>query len=86
MSKKSHVHEVKRGLIKAKIRRTSTRAGEKFSVSIVRLYRNGDQWKESTRYGRDDIPIIRLVLDEAFGWIYCQQENEKRKIDEVVSR
>ena len=86
MNKKSHVHEIKRGLIKAKIRCASTRAGEKFSVSIVRLYRNGDQWKESTRYGRDDIPVIRLALDEAFGWIYIQQENEKRDLDEVVCR
>ena len=63
-------------MIKAKIRSKLTKTGTHFSVSVVRVYRNGDQWKESTRYGRDDIPIIRLVLDEAFGWIYLQQEAE----------
>lgn len=71
---RQQIHEIKRGMIKAKIRGKLTKTGTHFSVSVVRVYRNGDQWKESTRYGRDDIPIIRLVLDEAFGWIYLQQE------------
>jgi hypothetical protein len=85
MSRKNAVHEIKRGLIKAKIRRKPSRDGAKYSVSIVRLYRNGDHWKESTRYGRNDIPVIRLVLDEAFGWIYVQQENEKLELSSTVS-
>ena len=76
MANNNGLHEIKRGLIKARIHRKKTKEGNHFSVSIVRLYRNGDQWKESTRYGRDDIPVIRLVLDEAFGWIYVQQQNE----------
>ena len=76
MSNKYSVHEIKRGLIKARIHRKKTKEGTHFSVSIARMYRNGDQWKESTRYGRDDIPVIRLVLDEAFGWIYVQQEKD----------
>ncbi len=76
MKTKNQTHEIKRGLIKAKICGKRTKAGINFSVSIVRVFRNGDQWKESTRYGRDDIPVIRLVLDEAFGWIYSQQESE----------
>lgn len=79
MASKNGLHEIKRGLIKARVHRKKTKEGDHFSVSIVRLYRNGDRWKESTRYGRDDIPVIRLVLDEAFGWIYLQQENEKER-------
>ena len=38
-------------------------------MQVVRIYRNGDQWKESTRLGRDDIPLARLVLDEAYEWV-----------------
>jgi hypothetical protein len=40
------------------------------SVVVTRLFRNGDVWKESSRFGRDDIPILRLALDEAHTWIY----------------
>ena len=64
------VHEIRIGLIKATVRRTKTQSGLRHTVSIVRLYRNGDVWKESTRFGRDDIPAVRLALDKAYVWIY----------------
>ena len=61
--------EIRRGLIKARIWRRRSRTETRYSLSVVRLYRNGDQWKESTRLGRDDIPLVRLVLDEAYAWM-----------------
>ena len=39
---------------------------------MVRLYRNGDVWKESTRFGRDDLPLVKLVLDKAHTWTLRQ--------------
>ncbi len=60
------VHEIRRGLIKATVRRARTRSGLRHTVSVVRLYRNGDLWKHSTRFGRDDIPAVRLALDKAY--------------------
>jgi hypothetical protein len=65
------VHEIRIGLIKARIWRKHTRSGKRHNVSVVRLYRNGDVWKESTRFGRDDLPLVRLVLDHAHTWIYA---------------
>ena len=57
------VEEIRRGLIKVRIwQRRSKNNGVRYSLSVVRLFRNGDQWKESTRLGRDDIPLVRLVL------------------------
>jgi hypothetical protein len=73
-NKGAPVHEIRRGFIKVKIRSKRGDKRKHYSLSIVRLFRNGDQWKESSRYGRDDIPVIRLALDEAFGWILVQQE------------
>ena len=61
--------EIRRGLIKVRIWRRRSKQGTRYSVSIVRLFRNGDQWKESARLGRDDIPLARLVLDEAYTWM-----------------
>lgn len=62
-------HEIRRGLIKVRIWKRKPKNGVRYSLTIVRLFRNGDQWKESTRLGRDDLPVVRMVLDEAHTWI-----------------
>jgi len=67
---KQPTHEIRHGLIKVCICRKQTRSGLRHTLTIVRLYRNGDVWKESTRFSRDDIPLMRLVLDEAHTWIF----------------
>ena len=64
------VYEIRIGLIKAIVRRAKTRNGPRHTVSVVRLYRNGDIWKQSSRFGRDDIPAVRLALDKAHTWIH----------------
>jgi hypothetical protein len=65
----SPIHELRIGLIKARIWKKHTRSGVRHTVSVVRLFKNGDVWKESTRFGRDDLPMLRLVLDRAYGWL-----------------
>ena len=72
---KQPIHEIRHGLIKVRIWRKQTTSGLRHTLTIVRLYRNGDVWKESTRFYRDDIPLMCLVLDEAHTWIF---ENSKR--------
>ena len=61
--------EIRRGLIKVRIWQRRSKNGVRYSLSVVRLFRNGDQWKESTRLCRDDVPLVRLVLDEAHEWM-----------------
>lgn len=75
MPKRSYVHVIRRGLIRVRVCVATKKAGTHYSLSIGRLYRNGDQWKESKRYGRDDIPVVRLALDDAYGWILLQQSD-----------
>jgi len=41
-------------------------------LSLHRLYKNGDLWHESSRWGRDDIPFVRFLLDEAHTWMIQQ--------------
>jgi len=67
---KQPIHEIGHGLIKVRIWRKQTRSVLRHTLTIVRLYRNGDVWKESTRFSRDDIPLMCLVLDEAHSWIF----------------
>ena len=68
------VFEIRRGLIKVRIWQRKTKNGVRFSLTVVRLFRNGDQWKESTRLGRDDIPLVRLLLDRAHTWLLNQDD------------
>ena len=64
------IHEIRRGLIKVRIWRKRTRDRLRHTITVARLFRNGDLWNESTRFGRDDIPLVRVALDAAHTWIF----------------
>lgn len=72
-----HVHEIRRGLIVVRIWRKRARGRIRYSTSVVRLYRNGTVWKESTRFDLRDIPVIRLALDEAHTWLLCHSDDQE---------
>ena len=50
------VHEVRIGSIKAAIWANDTKNGTRHNVSLSRLYKDGDDWKDSSSFGRDDLP------------------------------
>ena len=35
----------------------------------MRNLRNGDQWHESKQFGRDDLPLLAIVVDHAHTWM-----------------
>jgi len=68
------IREFRHGLIIVRIWRRKKGGLTGCKITIVRLFRNGDRWHESTRFSHGDIPIVRLVLDEAYGWLLTQKE------------
>lgn len=38
-------------------------------VSIQRSYKDGEEWKQTTSLGRDDLPVVNLVLKRAWEFI-----------------
>jgi hypothetical protein len=72
MSKsKRPVHEIRMGRIKAAIWENSTESGTRHNVTISRLYKDDrEQWRDSTSFGRDDLPLVAKVSDLAHSWIY----------------
>jgi hypothetical protein len=44
-----------------------------FNVTVVRLYKDGDQWKDTSAFRRDDLPMVRMVVDMAYAWIWEQE-------------
>ena len=75
MSKKP-VHEVRLGRIKAAIWENDTQNGTLHNVTLSRLYKDGDQWKDSSSFGRDDLPLVAKVADLCHTWIFQQKRED----------
>ncbi len=71
------VAEVKLGRIRAAV--WANEADEKtfYSVTFSRLYKDKDgNWKDSTSYSRDDLPLLIKAADRAHSWMYEGQAME----------
>ncbi|MFK7737000.1 MAG: hypothetical protein AB8B50_13275 [Pirellulaceae bacterium] len=44
--------------------------GSRHNVTLSRLYRDGEEWKDSTSFGRDDLLLVAKVADQAHTWIF----------------
>lgn len=64
------VHECKLGRIKAAIWENATQHGSRHNVTVSRLYRDGEEWKDSTSFGRDDLLLVAKVVNQAHSWIF----------------
>ncbi|MBY0527981.1 MAG: hypothetical protein K2R98_31580 [Gemmataceae bacterium] len=72
MDKQKPAHEVRLGTIKATIWENVTRSGSFFNVTIHRLYKEGEEWKQATNFARNDLPLVAKVADQAHSWIFEQ--------------
>ncbi len=70
--KQKPAHEIRLGRIKATIWENETENGTRHNVTISRLYKDGDQWKQTTSFGREDLPLVAKVADLAHTWTYEQ--------------
>jgi hypothetical protein len=64
------VKEIRLGRIKAAIWENETANGSRHNVKVVRLYKDGEEWKDSDTFGRDDLLVVGKVLDMAHTWIF----------------
>jgi len=77
MSRKP-VHTIRMGSVKASIWRNETKIGLRHQVTICRLFKNGDLWQESSRFGRDDLPLVSKVMDLSHEWIFFHSMEDER--------
>lgn len=66
------VHEVRMGFIKAAIWENTVGESVRYNVTLTRFYKDGEQWRTSESFGRDDLLIVAKVADRAHTWI-CDQ-------------
>lgn len=70
------VHEIRLNGVRASIWSNPTDKGVRYSTSFERYYRDGEQWKSSTAFGRDDLPTLAFVATEALRWIMAQHQQQ----------
>lgn len=68
--KQQPVHEIRLGAVKATIWQNETSAGTRHNVTVSRLYKDGDEWKQTESFGRDDLPLLAKAVDQAHTWIF----------------
>ena len=78
--KQTPTHEVRLGFIKAAVWKNETESGVRYKVTFSRIYKDGDNWKSTDSFGRDDLLLLGKVADQAHTWIFAQaqtQDDEK---------
>ena len=74
-NKTKPINEVRIGYIKAAVWKNETEAGVRYNVTFSRLYKDGDSWKSTDSFGRDDLLLLGKVADQTHSWI-CSQAHE----------
>jgi hypothetical protein len=80
-NKEKPVHQIRLGSIKAAIWKNDTDSGVRFNTTLSRLYKDGEEWKSTDSFGRDDLLLIAKVADQVHTWI-CDQNKEKEKAED----
>ena len=72
MSKQKPTSELRIGKLKSAIWANESATGIRYNVTFSRLYKDGDGWKRSESFGRDDLLILAKIADQAHSVLYQQ--------------
>ena len=73
-AKQRPAHEIRLGRIKATIWANQHDNGTWYNVTLTRNYKDGDEWKSSNSFGRDELLTVAKVADSANSWIHEQSQ------------
>ena len=65
------VHQVRIGRIKAAVFENGDNAPRK--VQFTALYKEGDEWRGSASFTREDLPLLAKVADQVHSYLYEQK-------------
>lgn len=74
------------GRIRAAVWENDTAKGQMCNVTFERVYLENEEWKSSTTFGRQDLPLIAQLADEALVYIYRrkrEQANDEPTDEEI---
>jgi hypothetical protein len=59
--------------VKAVIWANDTKNGVMHNVTVTRIYHDGQEWRDTQSFGRDDLLPLAKALDAAHTWI-CERQ------------
>lgn len=70
------VHSIRAGAVQASVWNNTSDAlqREYFTVTFSRRFRQGEEWKESKSFHRNDLPILAKIANDAHTWIQGQEK------------
>ena len=77
-NKQKPIHEVRLGAIKAAVWKNDTQNGVRYNTTFSRLYKDGEEWKTTDSFGRDDLLVLAKVSDRTHSWIHDQSQEEDK--------
>lgn len=48
-----------------------------YKISIVRTYKDGDEFKSTPTYSHSDLPMLVYVANEAFDYVLCKERDQR---------
>ncbi len=77
MANPKPISEVRIGRVKAAIWPNETEGRTRHNVTFSRLYKDGDQWKSTQSFSRNDLLLLAKVADLAHSRIFELQQAEE---------
>lgn len=63
-------HEIRLGKIRATVWANGSPDEQAwFRVSVSRLYKDGDEWRDTQSFRREDLPILSKAIDMTHSWL-----------------
>ena len=81
MANQKPVAEVRIGRVKAAIWQNETEGRTRHNVTFSRLYKDGDQWKSTQSFGRNDLLVLRKVADQAHSRLFELSQEEEQETE-----
>ncbi len=77
MANPKPISEVRIGRVKAAIWPNGTDGRTRHNVTFSRLYKDGEEWKSTQSFSRNDLLLLAKVADQAHSRIFELQQAEE---------
>ena len=77
MASPKPISEVRIGRVKAAIWPNETEGRTRHNVTFSRLYKDGDKWKSTQSFSRNDLMVLTKVADLAHSRIFELRQEEE---------
>jgi hypothetical protein len=74
--KNKPISEIRIGTVKAAIWQNKTGDIVRHNVTFTRIYKDGEEWKNTDSFGRDDLPKLILAAQKAYEGLFQTGQEE----------